>query len=749
MAYHDSFSYRFGAAPVEPPGPELTLHLLGWVLLRKLPRMVLFALITGGLAYLASNLLTPQYGGTTKILVSTPDSVFLEPLGSGSRDRSRGLNDNFLRSQVQILQSREILLGALAIIRKGGAGEFAKLAPEPQGFFSRLLSFNTGSASVEEKTYKNFRKNLIAIVLDNSHVLQVSHFNADPVLAARGANAVAESYLDWQNRLRKQNIRRANNWLGDEIPKLREQVRLAENAVERFRNEIDLQQISPERSLDDQTLGDINARLIALRTRRSGLEVRIEQIRSFLQKKVDVLVLPDVLNSTLIQQRINQRVRVSQRIAELNAVLLPGHPRIQRAESELRALNRQIRTDAQLIVQSLSNEVAIARANEQAILDVLEEKKVHFSKSEQNKITLRALEREAKASRDLLESYLSRFNEAQTRERDEIIPTTVQIIEKARVLEVPSFPKKGWIAALAAGLTLFVYGGLVLVAELLKSSAPTAQFSGRNNGFPPEKESFNSAGTTKKQPTSNPKPGKETWRQERGAHPQGHIPMQSPGSSENNMADDRSEGMSAEAIVAHLRRLKISSTAVRLFLVTDETSPHDEKFVNLVRQISRQNGRTLFVDGTGRIAGFPRHLGLRAEPGLAELVREDAVLEDVVQAETLTELHFIASGRVGDEAFDSRSEDNFRQALAALCEVYEFVVVAVDRDSLNHMLTLMDGALDGFVVLGAAAREKMLQQAPGIDDEDIRIFQLDIAQNPIERLKLGKSRSKNTDRPHS
>jgi len=184
-------------------------------------------------------------------------------------------------------------------------------------------------------------------------------------------------------------------------------------------------------------------------------------------------------------------------------------------------------------------------------------------------------------------------------------------------------------------------------------------------------------------------------------------------------------------------------------LVTDETSPHDEKFVNLVRQISRQYGRTLFVDGTGRIAGFPRHLGLRAEPGLAELVREDAVLEDVVQAETLTGLHFIASGQVGDETFDSRSEDNFRQALAALCEVYEFVVLAVDRDSLNHMLTLMDGALDGFVVLGAAAREKMLQGALEIDDKDIRIFQLDIAQNPIERLKLGKSRSKNTDRPQS
>ncbi|MGI9352155.1 MAG: hypothetical protein ACR2O3_11370, partial [Rhizobiaceae bacterium] len=67
----------------------------------------------------------------------------------------------------------------------------------------------------------------------------------------------ANSYLEWQSRLRKKNIRRANDWLGDEIPKLREQVRLAERAVQSFRNEIDLQQISPERSLDDQTLSDI------------------------------------------------------------------------------------------------------------------------------------------------------------------------------------------------------------------------------------------------------------------------------------------------------------------------------------------------------------------------------------------------------------------------------------------------------------------------------------------------------------
>ncbi|MGI9352316.1 MAG: hypothetical protein ACR2O3_12195 [Rhizobiaceae bacterium] len=139
MVYHETISTRFGAAPTEPPEAEVHLHLLGWELVRRLPRILLYALIAGGLAYLGTNLLTPRYAGTTKILVSTSDSVFLEPLRSGSRDRSRGLNDNFLRSQVQVLQSREILLGALAKVGEKGTGELSKLALEREGFISRIF----------------------------------------------------------------------------------------------------------------------------------------------------------------------------------------------------------------------------------------------------------------------------------------------------------------------------------------------------------------------------------------------------------------------------------------------------------------------------------------------------------------------------------------------------------------------------------------------------------------------------------
>ncbi len=57
-------------------------------------------------------------------------------------------------------------------------------------------------------------------------------------------------------------------------------------------------------------------------------------------------------------------------------------------------------------------------------------------------VQLRALEREAKAQRDLLESYLAKYREATTRENIDIAPSDGRIISRAIVVEPPAFPKK-------------------------------------------------------------------------------------------------------------------------------------------------------------------------------------------------------------------------------------------------------------------------------------------------------------------
>ena len=87
-------------------------------------------------------------------------------------------------------------------------------------------------------------------------------------------------------------------------------------------------------------------------------------------------------------------------------------------------------------------------------------------------VQLRALEREAKAQRDLLESYLAKYREANTRENIEAAPADGRIISRAIVSNTPAYPKKLPIVLIATLATLLLTAGAIVTGELLRMTAP-------------------------------------------------------------------------------------------------------------------------------------------------------------------------------------------------------------------------------------------------------------------------------------
>src|ERR1700747_3203716 len=87
-------------------------------------------------------------------------------------------------------------------------------------------------------------------------------------------------------------------------------------------------------------------------------------------------------------------------------------------------------------------------------------------------VQLRALEREAKAQRDLLESYLAKYREANTRENIDAAPGEGRIISRAIVSNTPAYPKKLPIVLIATLVMLLLSAGLVATSELLRTVAP-------------------------------------------------------------------------------------------------------------------------------------------------------------------------------------------------------------------------------------------------------------------------------------
>jgi polysaccharide biosynthesis transport protein len=154
-------------------------------------------------------------------------------------------------------------------------------------------------------------------------------------------------------------------------------------------------------------------------------------------------------------------------LAEQSSTLLPQHPRIKEMRAQVADLDAQIRAEGEKLVRSLESEAKVAGARLEALSANLDQFKRQTASTSDQDVPLRALDREAKAQRDLFESYLAKYREASARDSIAAAPADARIISRAVVSNVPYFPKKMPIALIAALGTLCLSTAFVGTGALL------------------------------------------------------------------------------------------------------------------------------------------------------------------------------------------------------------------------------------------------------------------------------------------
>ena len=294
---------------------------------------------------------------------------------------------------------------------------------------------------------------------------------SDPDLAARVANSIADGYLVMQQNARQEQAKAASQWLSGEIDNLRKKVADAESRVEDFRSKSSLFVGTNNTTLSNQQMGELNTQLNNARALKSDAETKARLIREMLQSGKPIEA-SEVLNSELIRRLSEQRVTLRAQLAEQSSTLLDNHPRIKELKAQLVDLDHQIRDEASKVSRSLENDARIAGGRVEGLSASLDQMKKQATSSNGQDVQLRALEREAKAQRDLLESYLAKYREATTRENIDAAPADGRIISRAIVSNTPAYPKKLPIVLIATLATLLLSAGVIVTGELLRMTAP-------------------------------------------------------------------------------------------------------------------------------------------------------------------------------------------------------------------------------------------------------------------------------------
>jgi uncharacterized protein involved in exopolysaccharide biosynthesis len=451
---------------------------LGAALWRERYRILRPTLIVALLTFGVVMLIPPKYQSEARVLIVGRDNVFLRP--DADKDiLDRGtIDQDTITSQAQLMMSREV---ANDVITKLKLNELPEFDPAIGGLstWKSLLAFvgiikNPMNMTPEERVLDAYYDRLTVFPVEKSHVITIDFLSENPELAARVANAVADAFLQRLAQAKQDQARNAGQWLSGEIETLRKRVADAEGKVEAFRAKSNLFVGPNNTQLSVQQLGDLNAQLATARAQKADAEAKAKLIRDML-KSGDPIESSDILNSELIRRLSEQRVTLRAQLAEQSSTLLGNHPRIKELKAQIADLDVQIRKEAETIARALENDAKIADARVAAQLATFNQFKSQAVTSNEDDVQLRALEREAKSQRDLLESYLAKYREANARDTIATAPVDARVISRATVSTVPAYPKKIPTIAIASLATMVLMSGIVLTRELMDSPVAVAR----------------------------------------------------------------------------------------------------------------------------------------------------------------------------------------------------------------------------------------------------------------------------------
>jgi capsular exopolysaccharide synthesis family protein len=466
-----------------------------WRLIVK-HRWLLVAVAAAGLvaALLLSFIQTPQYLASTTVQVDkrAPRVVKFQedPVSEGDERSAIG-------TQLEILKSRALAERVIEELRldrqeqselqrqaEQASDEASAQDSAPQGEgWGAVLS---GMTERMKDSYTKMREpalrsaeqlNRQAVVdefvktvkveqLRNTRMIRISAENADPQLAARMANSMAQAFIALSLERRLESSAYAKTFLETQLALTKAKLEESERRINEFSRSRNILTLDEKTNVINQTYTDFASALSKAEQERIKLESEFDAVRSN----------PDssrqVLESRVIQTYKEQRARLDAEY-QLNAkIYKKDFPKMQQLEAQINDIDGKVESEVQSILRSLRNLLDTARTQESQLAKRLGQARSEIVNGQDKNVDFNLLKREVDTNRELYDGLLQQVKEVGV--AGGVEANNIQVVDKAHA---PLFPHKPRLALNAAiGLLAGLMLGLLLVF-LLESLDDSIKFS--------------------------------------------------------------------------------------------------------------------------------------------------------------------------------------------------------------------------------------------------------------------------------
>jgi succinoglycan biosynthesis transport protein ExoP len=486
-------------------------------------------------------------------------------------------------------------------------------------------------------------KNIVAEPANRSTVIGLKFISTEPQLAALGANTLARLYLAEQLETKQTASRRAREFLENEIERLRGSVASAEQAIQDYRRQSGLGGALP----DEQQLSGLTTQLVLSRSERAQSEARLRQVERLLNSETDLVAAAQLLDSPVLNELRARELELNRQRAELSNEFGERHPRMVNLRAEQATLEQRKQAEIRQIAQRLRDEVQVLRSREATLEANIDGLKSQIAQYNESEIGLEALQREADADRELLETYINRAKEIASQQKAQ--EPDARVISRATLPDEPTYPRRELIF------------GVALLGALLAGSLAVFGLEQLDNTFRSSEQIEDLIGL----PTLGLVPAITNLDKRYGA-PQDYV-LDNPNSPFGEAVRSLRTAMLLTSLGAPPKTVLLTSSI--------PSEGKTSMAMCLARVHARSGRRTLIIDCDVRRPRLHELTGVANQAGLSDVLLQHRELNEVVLSDERSGAYFVTAGGPVPDPAALLASDRMRRLLKDVASRYDLVIV--------------------------------------------------------------------------
>jgi capsular exopolysaccharide synthesis family protein len=512
-----------------------------------------------------------------------------------------------------------------------------------------------------------FLGGLAVTPVPNSRVVNVTYRSADPVFAAKAANALSERYVEYGLTYRVPVTKSGDAFEADQIRSERQRLTESERALQRHMEEKGTPSVSArQENAAARRIADSGAELTHARLNRLDQEALLHRWME-LRKAPDQIDTFPALRADEAAQRLWAEIGdLRAKDAHLTAAGFgPEREDRRRISMSVGQKTGQLQAQIDRLMEPVRASTTAARAHEAAMQQKLDEELARVDSRDRPIVDYVLLERRVMSHRQTHDHLVQRTKN--TGLTGAAPGPNVQIVEAAEVPRRPVLPNRSRDLGIAFVLACLIGVGLAFGTEYLDSRLKNPDDIKTHLKLP-------FLGLVPAVSARHAKPG--SLLLDKGVPP-----------------------AFGEALRA-VRTGVIFSTATEgpKSLMVTSTAPSEGKTVtssNLAMALAQAELRTLVIDADMRRPRIHEVFGVEQEPGLSNVLVATAPLPDAIRPTGTPYLSVLPAGHVPPNPAELLGSPKFRKLLEDLGAYYDWIVI-----DAPPVMAVTDAAIVASVVRG-------------------------------------------------